>query len=147
MNMYENFMIISVISSLIYYEITETSPGGVITPGYFALFYNQPERIVLTIVIALCTTWILKLLKQKITLYGRRQFAFVLIIGIIIKVLISNLSGVFSVSFATSDPIGLIIPGLISNDMSKQSITSTLISLSIVSIFLISVLMLIGPRY
>ncbi len=44
-----NLIILGIIISIIFYELTEISPGGVIVPGYIALFITQPGRIIMTI--------------------------------------------------------------------------------------------------
>lgn len=36
--MSNNIIILGIIISIIFYEITEISPGGMIVPGYIALF-------------------------------------------------------------------------------------------------------------
>ncbi|NLM44398.1 MAG: poly-gamma-glutamate biosynthesis protein PgsC, partial [Clostridiales bacterium] len=43
--MLDNIIVLGVIASIIFYEWTEISPGGVIVPGYIALFFNNPMRI------------------------------------------------------------------------------------------------------
>jgi len=39
-------LLIGLIVGLLFYELFEISPGGVISPGYFALFVNQPVRLI-----------------------------------------------------------------------------------------------------
>ena len=38
--MNETIVIIVVLLSILFYEVSELSPGGLIVPGYFALFSN-----------------------------------------------------------------------------------------------------------
>ncbi|PID67083.1 MAG: poly-gamma-glutamate biosynthesis protein PgsC, partial [Fusobacteriales bacterium] len=37
-----------IISSLLFYELTEISPGGIIAPVYIALYINNPQKICIT---------------------------------------------------------------------------------------------------
>lgn len=43
---------IGIIIGFLFYEVVGLSPGGIVVPGYLALFIDQPGRIVLTIGIA-----------------------------------------------------------------------------------------------
>ena len=50
--MNETIVIVGVLLSILFYEVSELSPGGLIVPGYFALFSNDYKRIVATILVA-----------------------------------------------------------------------------------------------
>ena len=56
-----NILILGIIISIIYYEITDISPGGIIVPGLLVMYITQPERILYTLVVALITYFQLKL--------------------------------------------------------------------------------------
>ena len=49
--MINEIMVLGVILSIVFYEITEISPGGLIVPAYFALYLDNPTKIILTIFI------------------------------------------------------------------------------------------------
>ncbi|MBI9106435.1 MAG: poly-gamma-glutamate biosynthesis protein PgsC [Spirochaetales bacterium] len=141
--MFETFIALSIIASLIYYETTDISPGGLITPGYLALFIDQPQRLLATLVIASIVYALILLLKKILPLYGRRQYALAISAAVLIKLLLSDLiiSGPqFSVVI---NSVGVIVPGLIANDMAKQSAGRTLLSVIIVTVFLFAVLVLL----
>ena len=46
---------IGVMVSFAFYEMVGFSPGGIVVPGYVALFLDQPIRILVTLLVALLT--------------------------------------------------------------------------------------------
>ncbi len=48
--MINEIMVLGVILSRAFYEITEISPGGLIVPAYFALYLDNPTKIILTLI-------------------------------------------------------------------------------------------------
>lgn len=128
--MLEEFIGIGIICSLLYYEWTDLSPGGLISPVYLALFIDQPLRIVGTIIIALVTSVFIKVLCLYLPIYGKRRFAIAVSAGILLKPLLIASS---ATSFMI---IGNIIPGLIAIECDKQGSVSTITSLLIMTILL-----------
>ena len=53
--MINEIMVLGVILSIAFYEITEISPGGLIVPAYFALYLDNPTKIILTVFISVIT--------------------------------------------------------------------------------------------
>lgn len=124
------------IVGFLYYEWTGISPGGVIPPAYFALFLGQPERIVITVALALLVYATLRLLQAHTLLYGRRRLLAALLIGFLFKwaaeaLIAPNLPAPFEIR-----AVGFIIPGLIANDMVRQRVLPTAISIGIVTILI-----------
>jgi len=140
--MYEVFISLGIVVSLIYNEITDLSPGGLISPGYLALFMNQPDRVFATVVVALLTYLITQGLIKVLPIYGKRQFATAVTIAIVIKLLVSSYQVDVFDSTVTVHSIGVIVPGLIANDMIKQGKLKTLTSLGVVSFFMTGALLL-----
>lgn len=138
--MYETFIAIGIVLSLIYNELTDLSPGGLITPGYFALFMDQPMRILFTYLMALTTYGVVKLMSKYMAIYGKRRFAVCVIVAITLKFMFSGLPLQLNDTSVVISSIGVIIPGLISSDMLKQNIVNTTVSLSIVTGLLFGVL-------
>ncbi|SDK90984.1 poly-gamma-glutamate biosynthesis protein PgsC [Natronincola ferrireducens] len=139
--MLEVFIGIGIIISLTYYEITELSPGGMISPIYLALFIDQPKRIIGTIIISVIIYYLLKLLSNYIPIYGKRTFALAIVLGIILKLIF--VQSLFLPYLA----IGSIIPGLIAFECDKQGVLPTLFSLFITSIILKVMLILMQGSY
>ena len=130
-------MILGILLSIIYYELTEISPGGLIVPGYIALYINSPE-IFYTLIISILTFLIVKVIGSFAILYGKRRFAIMILFSFIIKYFI----GLFHIIPGNLDVIGYLIPGIIAQDFEKQGIFNTIISLSIVVAILVLILLL-----
>ncbi|MBC8588993.1 poly-gamma-glutamate biosynthesis protein PgsC [Tissierellaceae bacterium BX21] len=131
-------MILGILLSIIYYELTEISPGGLIVPGYIALYINSPEKIFYTLIISILTFLIVKVIGSFAILYGKRRFAIMILFSFIIKYFI----GLFHIIPGNLDVIGYLIPGIIAQDFEKQGIFNTIISLSIVVAILVLILLL-----
>ncbi len=123
---------IGLVVGFIYYEIIGISPGGVIAPAYFALFIHQPQRILVTLFIALVVWIIIRYLSMHLIIYGRRRLLLALLLGFTLKLLLEQ--GIQGTEFSHLDlqSIGYIISGLIANEMSRQNVIQTLASLGIV---------------
>jgi poly-gamma-glutamate biosynthesis protein PgsC/CapC len=125
---------IGMVVSFAFYEMVGLSPGGIVVPGYIALFLDQPIRILVTLLVALLTYFSVKILSNYIILYGRRRFLAMILIGFLLKWLIEEIIITMPIFGIELRSIGYIIPGLIANEMGRQGIFSTLYSLAIVSI-------------
>ena len=119
--------------SFIFYEITGLSAGGIVVPGYIALFLTQPFRILVTILIAFLVYFMVTFLSNYTVLYGRRRFLAMILLGFIFKWIIEEIIIKLPVSGIELQSIGYIIPGLIANEMRRQGILPTLYSLAIVA--------------
>lgn len=135
-------LLIGLIVGFIFYELTGITSGGIITPGYFALFIFQPEKIFTTIILALIVWGILNFSSRNFILYGKRKFLFAILLGFFIKLLFEYLisSNIINVDLYS---IGYIIPGLIANEMTKQGLVKTLSSTIIVTSLVFLIIMLI----
>lgn len=132
--MYE-IIFLGIIISIIYYELTDISPGGIIVPGVMVFYINQPERMLYTVLIAVVTYYIIKLLSHYLIIFGKRKYSLTLLVAIILNLVFIKIIGLLPFLMDVS-LIGYIIPGIISNDFSKQGITKTVFSLGIVVIIL-----------
>jgi len=133
---------IGMVVSFAFYEIVGLSPGGVVVPGYIALFLDQPTRILVTLLVALLTYFAVIILSNYIILYGRRRFLTMVLIGFLLKWLIEEIIIKMPISGIELRSIGYIIPGLIANEMRRQGIFPTLYSLAIVAIIVRLILLL-----
>lgn len=139
-------LFIGMLSSLFYVELTGLYAGGIIVPGYLALYLDQPLRIVGTLVVSLVALIFYRFLFPHLILYGRRRFLLMVLLGGVItmvwyRVVPGYLPGVLELRV-----IGWIIPGLIANSFVKQGVTTTVASLTIVTtvtFFLVKALLLV----
>ena len=126
--MYHNVLLLGILASLLYTELTGLSPAGLIVPGYLVLSLQSPHRVLYTAVVVLLTLLSAKLLNRWIILYGRRQFAVMVVLSAVIHMGISSLQGA-----QLPDLIGTLIPGIIANDCLRQGVVKSLCSLAIVT--------------
>jgi len=133
---------IGVMVSFVFYEMVGFSPGGIVVPGYVALFLDQPIRILVTLLVALLTYFAVKILSNYIILYGRRRFLAMVLVSFLLKWLIEEIVIKMPIPGIELRSIGYIIPGLIANEMRRQGIFPTIYSLAIVSILVRLILLL-----
>ncbi|KUK50241.1 MAG: Poly-gamma-glutamate synthase subunit PgsC/CapC [candidate division TA06 bacterium 32_111] len=117
-----------------FYEIVGLSPGGIVVPGYIALFIDQPLRILVTITIAIMTYYIVSFLSNYLILYGKRRFLSMILISFLVKWLVESFIFQFPTTNIEIQSIGYIIPGLLANEMKRQGIVPTLVAMAIVAI-------------
>ncbi|MEV7416876.1 poly-gamma-glutamate biosynthesis protein PgsC/CapC [Streptomyces sp. NPDC089919] len=115
--------------SLMCYLTTNLSPGGMITPGWLALtLIEDLQRAALVIGITVLT-YLLTLLTQKfVILYGKRLFAAVVLIGVLLQAtVVIVLQMEFPLLYA-NQTLGFIVPGLIAYQLVRQPKGATLLA-------------------
>ena len=128
--------------SFLFTELTGLLAGGLIVPGYFAIFWDQPARILMTFVVALLSFLVVSVLSNFIVIYSRRRFMASVLSGYILGWLLATYF-IDYIPFQTDvRVIGYIVPGLIANDMIKQGIMKTIISVSVVTVIVRLLLLL-----
>ena len=132
---------LGMVLSLVFTETLGVTAGGIIVPGYIALYFTDPIKIVSTFLISLMTLYIVKLFSQFMLIYGKRRLVFCPLVGF----LLGYLSKIYLVEldsyYSDVSVIGNIIPGLIASWMDRQGILRTisviLITSSIVAMIMI----------
>lgn len=127
-----NVVLLGIMISIIFYEITNISPGGIIVPGLLVLYFNQIDRIIYTVIIAIVTYFIVKLLSKYFVIFGKRRFVFMIIISIVLSLLLDLIIPTLSFSLFNLNIVGYTIAGIIANNIYKQGIKRTIPSLIIV---------------
>ena len=125
-----DLLLLGIIAGLIFTELTDLSPGGIIVPAYFAMYAYDWKRMLGTIVLAGLCVLIVRLCSRYMILYGRRRYAVYILTGVLLKFIIGSLGAGAAVS------IGNLIPGILGRDMERQKALPTLVSLGIVTLFL-----------
>ena len=125
---------IGIAIGFLFYELVGLSPGGIVVPGYMALFIDQPFRIIVTVIIALLTYYIVIFLSNYIILYGKRRFLSMVLISFLVKWLLETFIFQFPATNIEIQSIGYIIPGLLANEMRRQGIAPTLLAMVIVAL-------------
>jgi gamma-polyglutamate biosynthesis protein CapC len=136
-------LFIGLVVGFIYYEITGLSPGGVVAPGYIALYLGQPGKIGMTILIALAVRALVAAASKYFILYGRRKLLLALLLGFCCKMAIELWIQPAPWIGLDLQSIGYIIPGLIAHELSRQRTLATLASLAVVSVVVYAILLLI----
>jgi poly-gamma-glutamate biosynthesis protein PgsC/CapC len=129
-----DIIIIGIILSILYYELTEISPGGIVVPAYIAIYINQPEKVLSTILISIFTILVVNFISKYMILYGKRKFGVMVIISFLIRLIFNGSFGfisMFSSLFVSS--IGYLIPGIIASDLDRQGYVKTFSSMMIVA--------------
>jgi poly-gamma-glutamate biosynthesis protein PgsC/CapC len=123
---------LGLVVSLVFSEILGVAAGGLIVPGYIALFLDQPLRIVGTLAAALLTLGVVRLVGRWVLLYGRRTLVLCALVGFVLGNLTHYAAGLDTgVNAALLESIGFIIPGLIAYWMYRQGIVETLCTMLI----------------
>ncbi|MHC2068479.1 poly-gamma-glutamate biosynthesis protein PgsC [Bremerella sp. T1] len=130
--------------SLVFSELFGLAAGGMVVPGYFALFLDQPVNISMTVVAALLTFFLVHLLSNIVIVYGKRRTVLMILIGFLVRSLfdalpvwaLTPLQALQAQPMETTEPvqvIGYIIPGLIAIWLDRQGVVETLSALFIAS--------------
>ena len=116
---------LGIVLSLVLSETLGVTAGGIIVPGYIALFLHQPIQVLSTFSVAIIVLIIIKLLSRVMFLYGKRRIVLALILGFFFgylsRIIYIDLENINSVAV-----IGNIIPGLIANWMDRQGVVRTI---------------------
>ena len=144
MTMGLNIVLLGVIISIIFYEITDISPGGIIVPGLMVLYIQEPERMVYTVIVAVITYYVVKLISKYLIIFGKRRFVVMIFVSILINFLLDFILGISSINMINISIIGYTIAGLIANDFHKQGLRRTIpaLAICITIIELISIILL-----
>ena len=114
--------------SLLFSETVGVMGGGIIVPGYFAMYLQDSLSVFFTFIIAYITYLIIYFLSKYLLIYGRRRVILSLLIAFLIGLIFRK--GIESSFIETSsfnvDYIGFIIPGLIASWMDKQGVSRTI---------------------
>lgn len=125
-----DILLLGVFLSLIYTEMTDLSPGGIIVPAYFAMYSYDWRRLLGTVILSLLCVLIVHIFSKYMILYGRRRYAVYIMTGILLKFLFGSIGAGAAIS------IGNLIPGILGRDMERQKILPTLVSLAVVTLFI-----------
>ena len=109
--------------TLLFFDRLKIAPGGMIVPGYIVLFINHPDQIFFTFLLAfLVYLFVGRILMNKMILFGRRRFTITILTGALFSIIAESF--IYSISsfqpFIGFRLIGIIIPGLIANELLRE---------------------------
>lgn len=126
----EYILVIGAVASLFMTEFFGISPGGVIVPGYIALFLPDPMRVAATILDAAIALGAVRLLARHAILFGRRRYAAFILAGFLARVLVERaLPGAFPEAPALA-AVGWLVPGILAREADRQGPVRTLLALA-----------------
>ncbi len=127
-------LFIGIVIAVIYIEMMDIYPGGIIVPAYIALYLDQPLKVLATIAVAFFSLYTYKLLSRYLILFGKRRFVMMVLLGALWAQVWFLVLPHFFASPLELRAIGWLIPGLLANNLEKQKLISTLASMFTVSI-------------
>jgi poly-gamma-glutamate biosynthesis protein PgsC/CapC len=137
-------LLIGLVLALLWAEITDVSPGGIIVPGYFALYLDRPLRAAATLTVALLTLAIFRFLARHLILFGRRRFVLIVLVGAVLsQAWLLLLPRLFTAPVELR-VIGWVIPGILASSLVRQKALPTLASLAAVSTLTFAVVRLVS---
>ncbi len=142
--MYDVAIALSVLLSFVLYEAFGLLTGGMVSAGYLCLYFEQPLRIVSTLLLALLVYLLTRLISRFVIVYGRRRFMLTLVLGLVFGWLVEKFLLGLAVIPQDIRIIGHVVPGLIANDMYKQGVLRTLLAVMLSSAVLRVLLMVVS---
>jgi len=135
---------LGVIISLIFSEMLGASAGGIVVPGYLALYLDKPMQIVGTLAVSLLTWGIIRIISQFTLMFGKRRMVLSILIGFILgwatRLLVIHNVTVYTFQMQS---IGYIVPGLIAHWFERQGFFKTIATMGIAAIVVRLALMVI----
>ncbi|TMW72230.1 poly-gamma-glutamate biosynthesis protein PgsC [Alteribacter natronophilus] len=127
-------LIIGVLVSLLFTERFGMLPAGLIIPGYLALVFDQPVFMAVILIVSVLTFLVVtKGIGRFVTLYGRRKFAAMMVVGIAMKMVFDYFYPVMPFEIQEFRGLGVIVPGLIANTIQRQGVLPTITSTMVLS--------------
>jgi len=158
---------LGLVVSLLFSELLGLAAGGLVVPGYIALYLTRPVDVAVTLGAALLTFFLVRIVSTFVIVYGRRRTALMILVGYGVGVVLSTaLAAAFE---AIGDPvvlsgeavlgqgavrpevieagvIGYIVPGLIAIWFDRQGVVPTLAALITSAVVVRLVLVLVVPE-
>ena len=135
----EEFIVTSIgfglVVSLLFSEIFGIAAGGMVVPGFFALYLNQPLVIINTLIVAYLSYAIVRTFSSFMIIYGRRRTVLMIITGFMLGSMLREFTQSYVADSSIElNVIGYIIPGLIAIWIDRQGFIETISVLSIASV-------------
>lgn len=134
--MSDEIIIFGVLASIVFHELTQISPGGIIVPGYIALLLDEPVRVAVTIGLSLLTWGAVRLLSEHVILFGRRRFAVFIIVSFLLRSLVGLVTAEAELPITAAMIIGYLVPGILAHEIDRQGALKTLASMLLVAVAL-----------
>lgn len=154
---------LGLVVSLLFSELFGLAAGGLVVPGYIALYMTRPLDIGATLTAAILTFFLVRIASTFVIVYGRRRTALMILVGYAAGVMINaalaaaletgpELLGASPESLTVGPQaleaavIGYIVPGLIAIWLDRQGVIPTLAALLTSAVVIRLVLILTVPE-
>ncbi|HEY3396090.1 MAG TPA: poly-gamma-glutamate biosynthesis protein PgsC [Armatimonadota bacterium] len=116
-------------------QLTGLVAGGLVVPGYLALYAWQPWRLVGTTLVALLAYGCTRLMEKRVVLYGRRRATLTILLGFVFTWALA----VATARMVPAQPdalaaVGYLVPGLLASTMVRQGPLATLLGAGVVAV-------------
>jgi gamma-polyglutamate biosynthesis protein CapC len=122
----EYVLVIGAVASLLMTELVGLSPGGIIVPGYLALYWNEPWRLGATLADAALSFGAVRLFARHLILFGRRRYAAFLLAGFLARFSLERILPTVAPEAPILVAVGWLIPGIMAADADRQGPGRTL---------------------
>jgi poly-gamma-glutamate biosynthesis protein PgsC/CapC len=141
---------------LLFSELFGLAAGGLVVPGYIALYLTRPVDVAVTLIAALLTFFLIRIASSFVIIYGRRRTALMILVGYAVGVFLNGaLAALYEVGAESVAPdrymmeagvIGYIVPGLIAIWLDRQGVVPTFAALVTNAVVVRLLLILLVPQ-
>ncbi|MEU4479139.1 poly-gamma-glutamate biosynthesis protein PgsC/CapC [Micromonospora sp. NPDC023966] len=125
---------IGLVFALLCYLTTNLSPGGMITPGWIALTLIEDQlQAVIVVAVTIVTYLIARLMHRVIILYGKRLFAAIVLVSVILQLTMFVIVQRDLPLLFAHQTLGFVIPGLIAYQLVRQPPRATILATVVVT--------------
>jgi len=126
---------LGMIASLFLTETIGLAAGGIVVPGYIALYLAEPLRVITTIIIGIITFLLTKWLGKYMLLFGRRLLVVTILLGYLLGFAVRLFPPIYLTEIKLDiTTIGYVIPGLIAYWMHRQGIIETITTMTVAAV-------------
>jgi len=136
---------LSLVASLLSFELIGLSPGGLVVPGYLALVAGRPQGLAVVAAAGLITLVLVRAISEYVVLFSRRRFVCMVLVGLLCMRGLELLGAGVPSLMPEAVGLGYIVPGLLANDMEKQGILPTLLAATLATAVIRLVLIFLRP--
>jgi len=130
--------------SMLFSELLGFAAGGLVVPGYFALYLTKPLAVGVTLAVALFSFLAVRVISGFAIIYGRRRTVLTILVAFTLGFSVRYVLGGQSLEeHMEMAVIGYIIPGLIAIWMDRQGAVETMTTLVTASVITRLVLILV----
>ncbi len=135
---------VGLVTSLLFSEFLGIAAGGMIVPGYVAIYLDRPFTVIMTLMVSLITYFTVKVLGSVMIVYGKRRTVLMILIGFFFGYVFRAIpfNNLQFLNLETT-VIGYIIPGLIAIWFDRQGVIATCSTLITSSVIVRLVLLIV----